>query len=49
MYATHVLEAVENYTPRLEDFHVLQEFRSVEKSAKVGEFAYTLAEFGKFH
>ena len=27
LYAAHVLEAVENETPRLEEFHVLQEFR----------------------
>ena len=27
MYAAHVLEAIENETPRLEEFHVLQEFR----------------------
>ena len=27
MYATHVLEAAENETPRLEHFHQLQEFR----------------------
>ena len=27
--ATHVLEATENETPSLEDFHVLQEFRDV--------------------
>ena len=26
MYASHVLEAAENETLRLEDFHVLQEF-----------------------
>ena len=26
LYATHVLEAMENETPRLEGFHVLQEF-----------------------
>ena len=29
LYATHVLEVAENETPRLEDFHVLQEFRDV--------------------
>ena len=29
LYATHVLKEVENETPRLEDFHVLQEFRDV--------------------
>ena len=29
MYASHVLEEVENETPRLEEFHVLQEFRDV--------------------
>ena len=29
MYATHVLEVVENETPRLEDFHALQKFRDV--------------------
>ena len=29
LYAAHVLEATENETPRLEDFHVLQEFRDV--------------------
>ena len=29
MYASHVLEVVENETHRLEDFHVLQEFRDV--------------------
>ena len=29
LYATHVLEAAENETPKLEDFHVLQEFRDV--------------------
>ena len=29
LYATHILEARKNETPRLEDFHVLQEFRDV--------------------
>ena len=29
LYASHVLEATENETPRLEDFNVLQEFRDV--------------------
>ena len=29
LYATHILEATEDETPRLEDFHVLQEFRDV--------------------
>ena len=29
MYAAHVLEATENETPRLEEFHVLQESRDV--------------------
>ena len=29
VYAAHVLEATENETPRLEDFHVLGEFRDV--------------------
>ena len=29
LYAAHILEATENETPRLEDFHVLQEFRDV--------------------
>ena len=29
LYAAHVLEAANNETPRLEDFHVLQEFRDV--------------------
>ena len=29
VYAAHVLDATENQTPRLEDFHVLQEFRDV--------------------
>ena len=29
LYAACVLEATENETPRLEDFHVLQEFRDV--------------------
>ena len=29
MYASHILEEIENETPRLEDFHVLQEFRDV--------------------
>ena len=29
MYATHILEATEDATPRLEDFHVLQELRDV--------------------
>ena len=28
-YATHVLEETENETPRLEDFHVLREFKDV--------------------
>ena len=27
LYATHVLEATKNETPRLDDFHVLQEFK----------------------
>ena len=27
MYATHVLEASKNESPRLEDFHVLRDFR----------------------
>ena len=29
VYATHVLEATKNDTPRLEGFHVLQEFRNI--------------------
>ena len=29
LYAAHVLEVTKNETPRLEDFHVLQEFRDV--------------------
>ena len=29
VYAAHVLEVVENDTPRLEGFHMLQEFRNV--------------------
>ena len=29
MYASHVLEETENETPKLEDYHVLQEFRDV--------------------
>ena len=29
VYATHVLEETENETIRLEDYHVLQEFRDV--------------------
>ena len=29
VYATPVMEEAENETPRLEDFHVLQEFRDV--------------------
>ena len=29
LYAAHVLEAIENETPKLEDYHVLQEFRDV--------------------
>ena len=29
LYATHILEATENETPRLEDYHVLQEFKDV--------------------
>ena len=29
LYATHILEAMENETPRLEEFHALQEFRDV--------------------
>ena len=29
MYATHILEEAKNEIPRLEDFHVLQEFRDV--------------------
>ena len=29
VYVAHVLEATENDTPRLEGFHVLQEFRDV--------------------
>ena len=29
MYASHVLQEVDNETPRLEDFHVLWEFRDV--------------------
>ena len=29
LYATHIVEATENETSRLEDFHVLQEFRDV--------------------
>ena len=29
LYAAHILEATEDETPRLEDFHVLQEFRDV--------------------
>ena len=29
MYVAHILEATEDETPRLEDFHVLQEFKYV--------------------
>ena len=29
LYAAHVLEATENETSRLEDFHVFQEFKDV--------------------
>ena len=29
LYSTHVLEEIENEIPRLEDYHVLQEFRDV--------------------
>ena len=29
MNVAHVLEAIDNETPRLEDFHVLQEFRDI--------------------
>ena len=29
LYAAHILEATEDETPRLEDYHVLQEFRDV--------------------
>ena len=29
LYATHVLEEMENESPRLEDFHVMQEFMDV--------------------
>ena len=29
LYAAHILEVTENETPRLEDFHVLQEFKDV--------------------
>ena len=29
LYATHILEALEDETPRLEDYQVLQEFRDV--------------------
>ena len=29
MYAAHILEATKNETPRLEDFHLLQELRGV--------------------
>ena len=29
LYAAHILEALEDETPRLEDYHVLQEFKDV--------------------
>ena len=29
MYAAHVFEATENKIPKLEDYHVLQEFKDV--------------------
>ena len=29
LYATHIMEATKNETPRLEEFHVLQEFMDV--------------------
>ena len=29
LYAAHILEAIENEAPRLEDFHVFQEFMDV--------------------
>ena len=29
LYASHVLEEMENETPRLEDYPILQEFRDV--------------------
>ena len=36
VYATHILEAIENETPRLEDFHVLQEFKDVSPDEILG-------------
>ena len=36
MYASHVLEVVEYGTPRLEDFHVLQEFKDVSPDEILG-------------
>ena len=29
LYAAHILEAIEDETPRLEEFHVLQDFKDV--------------------
>ena len=29
MYASHILEVADNETPKLEGFHVLQEFKDV--------------------
>ena len=29
MYVAHIVEATENETPRLEEFHVLQEFMDI--------------------
>ena len=36
LYAAHILEAIEDETPRLEDFHVLQEFMDVFPNEIIG-------------
>ena len=36
LYATHVLEAMENETPKLKDYHVLQEFEDVSLDEIIG-------------
>ena len=37
LYVTHALEEMENGTPRLEEFHVLQEFRDVFPDEILGD------------
>ena len=54
LYAAHVLEARENETPKLKDYHVLQEFRDVFPNEILGlhrmrDIDFTIEMFQEEH